>query len=223
MCGRFTLSLDPAQLREAFPWLFIPEDLKPRYNIAPSQPVAVVANTSSDKINFFSWGLVPSWAKDPSIGSHMINARAETIAEKPAFRSSYRHRRCLILANGFYEWQSDSNGKVPYYIYMRSRKPFAFAGLWDMWTHPDGSFLPSCTIITTTPNELILSIHNRMPVILPVSAYQTWLDLDLQDTQKLDHLLAPYPASEMTAHAVSKYVNAPQNDAPECIQPVSNS
>lgn len=225
MCGRFTLSLDPAQLREAFPWLFIPEDLKPRYNIAPSQPVAVVTNTSPDKVTFFSWGLVPSWAKDPSMGSRLINARAETLSEKPAFRTSYRRKRCLILADGFYEWKLDSTGKSksPFYIYLQTRKPFTFAGLWDIWTHSDGSFLPSCTIITTTPNELIQSIHNRMPVILPESAYQSWLDPDMQDTQWLSHLLTPYPALEMSAHAVSRYVNAPQNDTLECIQPVSNS
>ena len=220
MCGRFTLSLDPAQLREAFPWLLIPDDFKPRYNIAPTQPVAVIPNTGENKLEFFTWGLIPFWAKDPSIGNQLINARSETISDKPAFRTSFRRRRCLILANGFYEWRLDpeSKKKVPYYIYLRSRQAFAFAGLWDIWTHPDGSQLPSCTIITTKPNELLQTIHNRMPVILPAAAYQNWLDPDLENLERATSLLIPYPSAEMAAHVVSKFVNAPQNDSPACIK-----
>ena len=223
MCGRFTLTLDPAQLREAFPGLFIPAGIKPRYNIAPSQPVAVIPNTGENKLDFFSWGFIPSWAKDPTIGNRMINARAETIAEKTAFRTSLHRRRCLILSDGFFEWKLDTNGKTktPYYIHLKSREPFAFAGLWDLWKHPDGSEIRSCAIITTTPNELMQAIHNRMPVILRTDAYSTWLDINEQKPETLIPLLTPYSSSAMSAHPVSKIVNAPQNDMPECIQPLT--
>ena len=223
MCGRFTLTLDPAQLREAFPGLFIPADIKPRYNIAPSQPVAVIPNTGENKLDFFTWGLIPFWAKDPAIGNRLINARAETLAEKPAFRSSFRRRRCLILSDGFFEWKPDLSGKskTPYYIQMKSGEPFAFAGLWDLWSHPDGSEIRSCTIITTTPNELMQTIHNRMPAILSPNSYQTWLDVEEQKPENLTSLLTPYPSSAMSAYPVSKVVNAPQNDTPECIKPLS--
>lgn len=224
MCGRFTLTLDPAQLREAFPGLFIPDDLISRYNIAPSQPVAVIPNSGENNLEFFAWGLIPSWSKDPSIGSRLINARAETVAEKPAFRSSFRRRRCLILSDGFYEWKLDSPGKskTPYYIHLHSRKPFAFAGLWDTWMQPDGSEIRTCTIITTSPNELIQPIHNRMPVILPIDFYQLWLDTNEQEPSRLSKLLVAYPSSEMSAYPVSKIVNAPQNDIPDCIKPASD-
>ena len=185
MCGRFTLTLDPAQLREAFPGLLIPDHLRSRYNIAPSQPVAVIPNSGENNLEFFTWGLIPSWSKDPSIGSRLINARAETVAEKPAFRSSFVAARCLILSDGFYEWKLDSSGKskAPYYIHLHSKKPFAFAGLWDTWMHPDGSEIRSCAIITTSPNELMQPIHNRMPVILPSDSYQLWLDSQRATTQ----------------------------------------
>jgi putative SOS response-associated peptidase YedK len=168
MCGRFTLAIDPADLSEAFPGFSFPKEMTPRYNIAPSQPVAVVANNSRSQVEFFQWGLVPSWAQDPSIGNRMINARAESLAEKPSFRTAYKRRRCLILADGFYEWQSVPGGKTktPMLIRMKSGEPFAFAGLWEVW-HPDqDDALLTCTIITTTPNVLMEKIHNRMPVIL---------------------------------------------------------
>ena len=223
MCGRFTLTLDPAQLREAFPGLLIPDDLRSRYNIAPSQPVIAIPNTGENNLEFFTWGLIPSWSKDPSIGSRLINARAETVAEKPAFRSSFRRRRCLILSDGFFEWKLDSSGKskTPYYIHLQSKKPFDFAGLWDTWLHPDGSEIRSCAIITTSPNELMQPIHTRMPVILPIDSYQLWLDSSEQQPNKLSNLLVAYPSSEMSAYPVSKIVNAPQNDTPDCIKPVS--
>jgi putative SOS response-associated peptidase YedK len=224
MCGRFTLTLDPAQLREAFPGIFIPDELKPRYNIAPSQPVAVIPNTGEDKLDFFIWGLIPSWAKDPAIGNRLINARAETLVEKPSFRSAFKRRRCLILSDGFFEWKPDGNGKIktPYYIRLKSGQPFAFAGLWEIWTPPDGSEVRSCTIITTTPNELTGAIHNRMPAILAPGAYEDWLDSEEQKPEKLSALLKPYPASEMSAYPVSKMVNAPQNDLPEVVKPAVN-
>jgi len=221
MCGRFTLTVDPADLRDAFPGLTFPEEMAPRYNIAPSQPVAVVANDGKNQVEFFKWGLVPSWAKDPEIGNRMINARAETLSEKPSFRAAYKRRRCLILADGFYEWQPTpgSKSKTPMLIKLKSGEPFAFAGLWEAW-HPDQEdAILSCTIITTTPNALMEKIHNRMPVILSQAAYSVWLDPAEQTSTTLDKLLKPYPASQMAAFTVSRLVNDPKNDSPECIAP----
>jgi putative SOS response-associated peptidase YedK len=195
----------------------------PRYNIAPTQPVAVIPNNAKDKLDYFVWGLIPSWAKDPSIGSRMINARADTLAQKPSFRTAYRRRRCLIPATGFYEWKQDpgSKSKTPMYISLASGKPFAFAGLWEFWQSPDGSQVLSCSIITTEPNEMIASIHNRMPVILPSETYSLWLDPNDRRPDELDGLLRSYPAQEMAAYPVSRQVNSPQNDAPELILPVA--
>lgn len=223
MCGRFTLTLDPTQLRKAFPGLFVPNDVRPRYNIAPSQPVAVIPNTGEYKLDYYSWGLIPSWSKDPSIGNRLINARAETVAVKPAYRTSFRRRRCLILSDGFYEWKQDTNTKkkTPYYIHMKSGEPFGFAGLWDLWTSTDGSEIRSCSIITTTPNDLLEPIHNRMPVILPPDLYQTWLTVEEQKAEDLQALLSPYPASVLSVYPVSMFVNSPQNDTPDCIKPVT--
>lgn len=222
MCGRFTLTVDPGELQDLIPDLVIPGPVKPRYNIAPSQPVAVVANTGENKLDYFVWGLIPSWAKDPTIGNRMINARAETLSERPAFRNSFRRKRCLILADGFYEWKkiNGANRKQPMYIYLKERQPFAFAGLWDTWFAPDGAEVRSCAIITTQPNELLQSIHNRMPVILSRDAYTQWLDPQPQSAELLSSLLVPYPAHEMAAHPVSRLVNKPDFDSPECIQPL---
>jgi putative SOS response-associated peptidase YedK len=222
MCGRFTLTIDPAHLQEAFPWAVIPEDLPPRYNIAPSQPVAVIPNTGDNTVTLFKWGLIPSWSKDPSIGERMINARAETLAEKPSFRNAFRRRRCLILADGFFEWKQNpgSKNKQPVYIRMKNGLPFAFAGLWEIWSSPDGAEIRSCTIITTEPNSLLLPIHNRMPVILKPDSYHRWLlPGDTQPTQ-LNELLIPYPPEEMATYAVSRLVNSPQYDSPEIIKPI---
>jgi putative SOS response-associated peptidase YedK len=221
MCGRFTLTADPEQLQQIFPWLNIPVEYSPRYNIAPTQPVAVIPNDGKNTLNFFVWGLIPSWAKDPAMGSRMINARAETLAEKPAFRAAFRRRRCLIPASGFYEWKTipGQKSKLPMYIQLRSANPFALAGLWETWNGPDGSQILSCTIITTEPNALMQEIHNRMPVILPEAAYNTWLSGEDGDMQKLAALLQPYPADEMTAWPISTLVNSPANDWPACIEP----
>ena len=203
----------------------IPEGLVPRYNIAPTQPVAVITNHSPNKLDYFTWGLIPSWAKDPEIGSRLINARAETLAEKPSYRNAYRRRRCLILADGFYEWQEmpNSKGKQPVYIYIKDHQIFAFAGIWEIWNAPDASQIYSCSIITTQPNALIQPIHNRMPVILPPEAYSHWLDPDECQPADLDPLLVPYPAEQMAAYPVSRQVNAPQVDTPECIAPLSKT
>ncbi|MGW8250396.1 MAG: SOS response-associated peptidase [Anaerolineales bacterium] len=223
MCGRFTLTADINALQGAFPWLNIPPEITPRYNIAPTQPVAVVPNDGKNRLDYFNWGLIPSWAKDPEIGSRMINARSETLAEKPAFRSAFRRRRCLVLADGFYEWQKQpgSKSKLPMYIRLTSMKPFAFAGLWEIWNSKDGSSILSCAIITTEPNELMKSIHNRMPVILPEDAYQGWLEPGEKNSDQLSALLAPYPADLMTASPVSTLVNNPRNDTPECVVPLA--
>lgn len=229
MCGRFTLTAEMNTLQETFPWLNIPAgaEIPPRYNVAPTQPVAVVANDGKQRLDFFVWGLIPGWAKDPGIGSRMINARAETLAEKPSFRNAYRRRRCLILADGFYEWQSIPGArtaagkprKQPVFIHMEKQRPFAFAGLWERWHNGDGSEILSCTIITTEPNELLQPIHNRMPVILSPSAYTQWLSPEELPASQLQPLLKPYPPAEMKYHPVSTLVNNPANDSPACLQP----
>ena len=220
MCGRFTLTVDPKTLAEAFAGVESPAGLGPRYNIVPSQAVAVIANNNPHQIEFFQWGLIPAWAKDPAIGNRMINARAETLAEKPSFKTAYQRRRCLVLADGFYEWRKESDkSKTPLYIRLKSGQPFAFAGLWEAWQPAGDPPILSCTIITTTPNELMAEIHNRMPVILSPEAYDVWLDPAEQSPNQLNGLLGPYPAELMTAYPVSKLVNNPKNDAPACIEP----
>ncbi len=219
MCGRFTLTVDPGELQAAFPGFTFPEKYHPRYNIAPSQPIMAIPNDGKNAADFFVWGLIPVWAKDPTIGSRLINARAETLAEKSSFRGAYKYKRCLVLANGFYEWrtQHGSKQKIPYYISLASGKPFAFAGLWDEWLSPDGSQVKSCTIITTEPNEMMAELHSRMPVILPSFGYSEWLDTGSQKPEALQKWLAPYPSSEMTAYPVSTLVNSPSNDRSELL------
>ena len=222
MCGRFTLAVDPAELQAAFPNFAFPGGLTARYNIAPSQPVLVLPNDGLLRADYYIWGLVPVWSKDPSIGSHMINARAETLAEKSAFRGAYKYKRCIIFADGFYEWkaQAGSKLKIPYHIRLKSGLPFGLAGLWDEWLGSDGSQIRSCAIITTEPNSLMSMLHNRMPVILPNAAFAEWLEPQPQKPEALQHLLGSYPAGEMTAHPVSTLVNRPANDRPELIAPI---
>jgi putative SOS response-associated peptidase YedK len=223
MCGRFTLTTDPQQLQQGFPWLSVPNEITPRYNIAPTQPVAVVPNDGKNRLDYFTWGLIPSWAKDPSIGNRMINARAETLQEKPSFKAAFRRRRCLILADGFFEWRQDpgQKSKTPMYIRLKTKQPFALAGLWETWNAPDGSRILSCTIITTEPNELMQPIHNRMPVILPESAYPAWLSPQEADPAMLQPLLTAYPAEAMEAYPISRLVNSPDNDVREVILPAA--
>ena len=220
MCGRFTFTIDLEDLLAAFPEFRPPAEWRPRYNIAPTQPVPVVINDGKNQIAHFRWGLIPFWAKDPAIGNRMINARAETLAQKPSFRAAYRRRRCLILADGFYEWRKEPGrrGKTPYYARLTTGRPFAFAGLWELW-RPDDTPILSCTIITTAPNALLAPIHNRMPVILPRAAYAQWLDPVEQRPATLQKLLKPYPAAEMVVFPVSTLVNDPRHDTPECIEP----
>jgi putative SOS response-associated peptidase YedK len=223
MCGRFTLTVDPAELQDTFGEYFFPTKFAPRFNIAPSQPVLVIPNDERNTADFFIWGLIPMWAKDPSIGNRLINARGETVAEKPSFRGSFKYKRCLILADGFYEWKASPGRKTktPYFIHMQDRSPFAFAGLWDSWESPDGSSIKTCTIITTEPNELMETLHNRMPVILHPRDYVKWLDASPQTPENLLPLIKPYPADAMSAHAVSTLVNKPSNDSPELVVPAS--
>jgi putative SOS response-associated peptidase YedK len=209
--------------------------LAPRFNIAPTQPVAAVRlapESGQRQLAFLKWGLVPAWAKDPAIGNRLINARAESVAEKPAFRAAFRRRRCLVVADGFYEWQRSGGRKQPYFIRLRDDRPFAFAGLWESWegkdvprtfweTVPGTSLLETCTLITTGPNELMEPIHNRMPVILAPNDYDRWLDPAIQEPDALRPLLRPYPASAMLALPVSPHVNNPRNDDAECIAPAA--
>jgi len=222
MCGRFTLTADPAELQDAFPEFSLPAQYAPRFNIAPTQPILAVANDGRRRMDFFAWGLIPTWAKDPSIGSRMINARAETLAEKPSFRGPLKYKRCLILTDGFFEWKATpgEKTKTPYFIRLASGKPFAFAGLWDEWHSPDGSQVCSATIITTEPNSLISQLHNRMPVILRPQDYTQWLDPSPQQALDVLPLLRSYPADDMKAYPVSTMVNSPANDRPECILPL---
>ena len=227
MCGRFTLTVNPDELQQQFGLSQPPPaQLTPRFNIAPSQAVAVVANQPARVLDLFQWGLIPSWAKDPKIGNKLINARAETLPEKPSFRTALKRRRCLVLADGFYEWKKEGAAKTPMYIQLNDGRPFAFAGLWDEWHAPDGApkggVIKSCTIITTEPNALLATIHNRMPVILPPEAYDQWLTPGELPTIEAMSLLKPYDAAQMKARPVSSRVNSPAVDAPELVLPLAS-
>ena len=224
MCGRYTLRVSPAELAELFA-VINAFDWSPRYNIAPTQTVAAVRATrdgSGRELALLKWGLIPSWATDPKIGSSLINARAETVAVKPAFRAAFRKQRCLIAVDGFYEWQaiSGQKSKQPYFIAVRDVPVFAFAGLREHWTSPLGTTVDTCTIITTTANSLMQSIHHRMPVILDPKDYDKWLDPARQDPQDVLPLLVPFPADRMQFVPVSTLVNSPRNESPECIVPL---
>ena len=225
MCGRYTLSISLAELQLRFSFPAADLEHPERYNIAPTQSVLTVVNQGQEQNlgEYMRWGLVPSWAKDISIGSRMINARAETIVEKPSFRRALQKRRCLVLSDGFYEWKRTGKDKQPMYIGLESGQPFGMAGLWEAWKSPDGEWLHSCTIITTEPNALMEKIHNRMPVILPRESEPVWLDPGVDDPSRLTDLLQPYPADAMTARPVSGLVNNARNDFPECIAPLEDS
>ncbi len=216
MCGRYTLTADAASIQLAFNLDSIP-DWQPRYNIAPSQLAPVITGKSAGRLSFLKWGLVPSWAKDAAIGSKMINARAETAAEKPSFRAAFKRRRCLIPADGFFEWQSSR--KTPMYIHLENRTLFAFAGLWESRANPDGSKLETCAILTAEANELIRPLHHRMAVILAPENYDVWLSPQEVETAALMSLLSPHPAERMRAYEVSRQVNHPANDSPSVIAP----
>lgn len=220
MCGRFTLSYKANELQLTLGITDIPAEWEPRYNIAPTQPIPAVLDAASKKLEFLYWGLVPGWAKDISIGSKMINARSETITEKPSFKNAFLRRRCLILADGFYEWKRNSSTKtsIPYYFQLKDRSAFALAGIYEIWQPPEGGELWSAAIITSAANDLVAPIHERMPVILDQNTMWSWLrDLPVQD---LKNMLAPYSPEKMSAFEVSKKVNSGRIDDPECVEPI---
>ena len=217
MCGRYTLAPDQTAFDERFSLVGSDLHVVPSFNIAPTQSVVTVTGNGGNQAQLMRWGLIPSWAKDASIGYRMINARAETLAEKPSFRTAFRRRRCLIPADGFFEWTRVGPVKRPMRIVLSSGEPFAFAGLWESWRDQNGERILSCTIITTRPNELMHTIHNRMPVILARDAESVWLDQSVQDPAMLAELLGPFPSEAMEAYEVSTLVNSPRNNDPECI------
>ncbi len=220
MCGRYSLKTPADTLAEHFQLAKV-SPVKPRYNIAPSQPiltVRVLAPQYGREIGLTRWGLIPSWAKDPSIGTRLIIARAETVSEKPAFRDAIQRRRCLIPADGYYEWQRLGRRKQPFYVRMKDERPFAFAGLWERWTGPDGKTVETCALLTTEPSESLRAIHNRMPVILDTKHYDLWLDPGIQRVTQFQPLFSPYHDEEMTAYPVSLYVNDPGHDDPHCLE-----
>lgn len=225
MCGRFTLTADPAELKEALDLGSLPAGLEPRYNIAPTQPVAVVTDPESRDVELFRWGLVPFWADDPSIGNRMINARMETVAEKPAFRAAFSRRRCLVLADGFYEWERVQGRKgsrsQPYYFRLASGRPFAFAGLWEVWRpSEEAEPLLTCTLITGPANERVARVHDRNPIILEGEKPWVWLDPDASRGRLLD-LLQPLPPEQIEMYPVSTVVNSPRNEGAELVEPIA--
>jgi putative SOS response-associated peptidase YedK len=221
MCGRYVRTATAAEIADLFKLIEVPP-VEPRYNIAPSQEVLAVRQTPEHlqrKLVALRWGLIPSWVDDPKIGNRLINGRAETAAEKPAFRSAFRSRRCLVAATGFYEWQKRDGQKQPYYIGLQGGGPFAFAGLWERWHSPEGEEVETCTILTTDANEVMRPIHDRMPVVLDPRDFARWLDRDVKDPAKVQGLLRPYPAEAMFAYPVSRWVNDPKHEDPRCLEP----
>lgn len=220
MCGRYTLASPTERLAEEFGVDASSIELAPNYNVAPTQKVAAVLEEGGQRrLEVLRWGLIPPWADDPGIGSRMINARSETAPGKPSFRRAFRERRCLIPADGFYEWQRTNGAKQPYYIHMEDGRPFAFAGLWESWSKGEGE-IRTCTILTTGANALVGEVHDRMPVILAHDTYDVWLD-PASERDELTGLLASYPEDEMEAYPVSRFVNSPSNNDPRCIEPAA--
>jgi putative SOS response-associated peptidase YedK len=217
MCGRFTLQIPPEMLAEIFGLLEIPV-YPARYNIAPTQQIPVIRQNGQYHLEFLRWGLVPSWAKDPSIGNKMINARSETVHEKPAFRNAIKYKRCLIPSSGFYEWVQDGDAKRPLYIHLKDEPLMVFAGIWDKWISPEGGIIESCSILTTHSNKLIETIHDRQPVILQPEEFNLWLDRDIVNPEVLAHLFHPYPADRMEMYPVSTQVNSTRNEGPDLIK-----
>lgn len=220
MCGRFVLISDLEEITTEFDVQEISGNLQQSYNIAPGNTISAVIDDGLKRLVPFTWGLIPSWAKDPSIGNRLINARGETVTEKPSFKAAFKKRRCLIIANGFYEWQKRGKMKIPMYVRLKSDKPFGFAGLYETWISPDEQEFRTCTIITTEANELLQLIHNRMPVIIPKDRENVWLDTDMNDNTLVFSIVKPYPHNEMVAYEVSTLVNSPQHNSPDCITPV---
>jgi putative SOS response-associated peptidase YedK len=221
MCGRYDLHLPRELIADIF-GITIVQDIQPRYNIAPTQQVVVIRTypDGTRHLDLLKWGLIPSWAKDPSIGSRMINARSETVDIKPAFRTALKHRRCIIPGNGFYEWREVAGKKHPLYVKLKGNNLMIFAGLWDHWKTPEGEVIESCTILTTTTNDLIKHIHDRMPVILEPKDIDLWLDHQVADPEQLKPLFKPYPSDLMEMYPVGDQVNSPRNDTSDLIKPL---
>jgi putative SOS response-associated peptidase YedK len=219
MCGRLTLRTKLNLLLDQFAAeLYETRTFDPRYNIAPTQEVLAIRHPR--QLVSLRWGLIPSWAKDAKIAGSTINARADTVAEKPAFRAAFKKRRCLVLADGYYEWMKDGKNRLPHLYELDEGRPFALAGLWEWWGGPDGnSPIESCSLITTDANELAAKVHDRMPVILPPEDYELWLDPEFQDRDKLLSILRPFPADEMTVRPVSTFVNNARNQGDACVAP----
>ena len=225
MCGRFTFNLPPELLAEIFGLAGISTVPVARYNIAPTQQISAVRQdaTYNNLLDELRWGLIPSWTKDLQHGPLLNNARSETVAEKPSFRSAIKHRRCLIPSSGFYEWLRDGTSKTPYYIRLRDGSPMVYAGIWESWKSPEGETVESCSMLTTEANSLIATIHERMPVILHPSEYPFWLDREMIDPQKLVRLYQPYPADLIEMHQVSPLVNNARNQGPDLIRAVTDT
>ena len=221
MCGRYTLSMTPDQVLAALGAEGPAPEQPPRWNVAPTQPVivAVVTNERVRRLRHMRWGLVPSWAKDPAIGNRMINARAETLAEKPSFRDAYRKRRCLVVADGFYEWRKEGARKQPVWIHPVAGGLLTFAGLWETWRSPEGEVVDTCTIVTCAANSLIGSFHERMPVILPPAARDRWLDPEPRRPEELADLLVPFPSELLAIRPVSTLVNNPSREGKDLVEP----
>ena len=222
MCGRYALISNISELQGRFGFVMDGPAPEPRYNIAPTQPVLAVVNDGVRRGEMMRWGLIPSWAKDIKVGSRMINAVSETAAAKPAFRSAFRRRRCLVLADGFYEWRREGKQRIPMYFFQKSGEPMAFAGLWESWKSPAGEHIRSCAILTTAANEFMAQIHHRMPVILSAETEPLWLDPLTETPDTLEPLLIPAPPDLLDAREVSPMVNNVRNDGPGCIAPAAS-
>lgn len=220
MCGRFDCHSDISVILKVFKIDHFSIEYKPHYNIAPSQNIIVVKDSGQRELAQCRWGFIPSWSKDPSAGFKMINARAESVADKPAFKDAFRNQRCLVVADGFYEWVRDGKVKQPVYIRLKSHMPVGFAGLYSVWRSPEGEDICTCTIITTDANELLRPIHDRMPVIIPKDKEDLWLDPKTIEKGKLLPFLTPYPSDEMEFYRVSPIMNKPEYDSPEVISPI---
>ena len=221
MCGRYVVKSSKQELQRAFPGVELPDELEPRFNVAPTQPVLAITSDAPSQARWLRWGLIPHWAKDAKIASKMINARADSVAHKPAYRAAFERRRCAILADGFSEWQKPARGKTrqPWLFTRKGGEPFAFAGLWEIWRPPEGGEpVVSCTVITTDANELVRTVHDRMPAMLRPDQVASWLRTDAPESESLA-LLAPVPADELDARPVSQAVNSAAHEGPELLAP----
>ena len=220
MCGRFVLTANPEMVQQAFNLTTPPAQMQPRYNIAPTQPIMVITNENPTEVTYHRWGLIPSWAKDMSMASNMINARSESAAEKPAYRAAFRRRRCIIPTDGFYEWQEHGeNKKTPMFIHRPNNALYGMAGLWEIWHDPDGGELRTCAILTTDANSFMQQFHHRMPVIIHPEDYALWLSPDEKPLPVLQGLMKAYDVDGLQAYPVSKAVNKVSNDSPQLMEP----